>query len=289
MPPEQDPPHPPQRHRHRLALVLVLVVGSVALAGCNNLPTFGTFLPVTKQEADSYSLYQVLTLAAMVVGAFVWALIFWCVFRYRRKRRTAAAEAGVLPKQTRYNLKWEVAYTVIPIVMVIIIFGFTVVSENQVDALVKRPPVTVDVTGFQWGWSFNYPLPGAEHITVLPKGAPSPSLAQATRGGQAQVPVETFPTMVIPVDETVQITLVSNDVVHGFYVPEFLFSRYAQPGVTNQFDFTPTKTGTFSGRCTQFCGLYHTQMQFFVHVMSQPAYAAWVHAHETPIKQGPLT
>lgn len=274
-------------HRRKLLLAGMVVLGGLALAGCSGLPTFGTYVPVTKQEHETYSLYQGLTLAAIVVGAFVWALIFWCVFKYRRNKQRPAP--GELPKQTRYNLKWEVAYTATPIILVIIIFVFTVISENQADGEVKNPQVNVDVTGFQWGWKFDYPLANGEHITVEPQGAPTPSLAQVTTGLQGQIPVETYPTMVIPVNETVHITLVSNDVVHGFYVPQFLFSRYAQPGVTNTFDFTPTKTGTFSGRCTQFCGLYHTEMQFYVKVMSQTAYTAWVHAHEAPIKKASLS
>ncbi len=268
-------------------MVGLVCLGGLALAGCNSLPTFGTFPPVTKQEADTYSLYQWLTILSMVIGAFIWALIFWCMFKYRRNKLRPGP--GEVPHQTRYNLKWEVAYTTAPIVIVIVLFVFTVISENQASVVVKNPAVTVDVTGFQWGWKFDYPLANGQHITVQPQGAPSPTLAQVTTGVEGQIPVETFPTMVIPMNETVQITLVSNDVVHGFYVPEFLFSRYAQPGVTNEFDFTATRTGTFSGRCTQFCGLYHTQMQFFVQVMSQPAYAAWVHAHEAPITRGSLS
>ncbi|MGH9069975.1 MAG: cytochrome c oxidase subunit II [Acidimicrobiales bacterium] len=284
--PSQDTVTPAQRRYRRVAVAACLVLGAAVLAGCNNVPTFGTFPPVTKQEGDAYSLYQWLTIAAIVIGAFIWALIFWCVFRYRRTHRHV--EAGADPKQTRYNLKWEVAYTVSPILLVIGIFAYTVIAENASTVVVKNPAINIDVTGFQWGWRFDYPLPNGEHITVLPQGEPSPSLAQATTGEQGQIPVETYPTLVLPENETVQVNLVSNDVVHGFYIPEFLFSRYAQPGVTNRFDFTASRTGTFSGRCTQYCGLYHTEMQFHVQVLSQPAYNTWVHAHQAPIPQGPL-
>ena len=64
----------------------------------------------------------------------------------------------------------------------------------------------------------------------------------------------------LPSGQTTQITLVSQDVIHGFYVPEFNFSRYAQPGVTNKFDLTPVASSTpkdYRGQCTQLCGLYH--------------------------------
>ncbi|MGH9062885.1 MAG: cytochrome c oxidase subunit II [Acidimicrobiales bacterium] len=282
-----DPDHAQRpARRGRVALVLWLALAALALAGCNNLPTFGTFTPITKQEHDAYSLYQGLTIAAMVIGGFVWVLIFWCVIRYRRTRHQA--ETGSLPKQTRYNIKWEAAYTITPIILVIGIFAYTVIAEDQADQVVKHPDLNVAVTAFRWGWRFDYALPQGKHITVLPGSEPAPTSQQATTGEQAQAQVVSYPTMVLPVDRTVEISLVSNDVVHGFYVPQFEFSRYALPGVTNRFDFTPTRTGMFTGRCTQYCGVYHTQMQFFVQVLSQPAYQAWVHKNETSVNQGPV-
>ncbi len=80
------------------------------------------------------------------------------------------------------------------------------------------------------------------------------------------------PQMVVPVGETVQITLVSNDVIHGFYVRDFNFSRYALPGVTNRFDLDVLHTGTYHGQCTQICGLYHSEMLFSVRAVSPAAF-----------------
>ena len=113
----------------------------------------------------------------------------------------------------------EVLYTIIPIVIVLMIFGFTVVTENNIDALSSSPAAHVKVTAFQWGWEFQYP---SNNIVVLGHTTQDPDL-------------------VLPSGQTTQITLVSQDVIHGFYVPEFNFSRYAQPGVTNLFDLTPER------------------------------------------------
>ena len=284
--PPADPGHSPRPAVwRRLSPLLAAAATAVLLGGCN-LPTFGTFTPWTKQEHGAYNLYQSLTIAAMVVGAIVWGLIFWCVIRYRR--RPHQAESGELPKQTRYNIKWEVIYTVTPILMVIGIFCYTVIAEDQVDNVAAKPNDVVNVTAFQWGWRFDYPIGGGKVISVLPKNAPTPSPNNAQTGEQAQSPPVTYPTMVLPVNQTTQINLVSNDVVHGFYVPQFDFSRYAQPGVTNTFDFTPTRTGVFRGRCSQFCGLYHTQMIFYVRVVSQATYRGWIRSHATALK-GPVT
>ena len=80
--------------------------------------------------------------------------------------------------------------------------------------------------------------------------------------------------MVVPVGQTVQITLVSDDVIHGFYVRDFNFSRYALPGVTNYFDLNVLHAGIYNGQCTQICGLYHSEMLFSVRAVSPAAFTA---------------
>jgi cytochrome c oxidase subunit 2 len=82
--------------------------------------------------------------------------------------------------------------------------------------------------------------------------------------------------MVLPVRETTRLRLRSHDVIHSFYVPAFLYKRDVIPGVDNDIDLTPTETGTFRGRCAEFCGLEHARMDFSVRVVSQPEYDAWV-------------
>ena len=142
--------------------------------------------------------------------------------------------------------------------MVLVLFYFSVVTENSVDA-VPASNVQVNVTAFQWGWRFSYP---GHNVTVI--------------GQELQ-----NPTMVVPVGENVHIVLRSSDVIHGFYVPEFNFSRYALPGVTNQFSFNVNHAGTFRGQCSQLCGLYHSLMIFQVKAVSPSAYEAWLAQNST--------
>jgi cytochrome c oxidase subunit 2 len=85
----------------------------------------------------------------------------------------------------------------------------------------------------------------------------------------------------LPQNEVVQLHVVSLDVVHTFYVPEFLFQRDLIPGVDNNFDITPTTTGTFEGQCNNICGQYHAYMRFQVKVMTQSDYQAW-YAQQPP-------
>jgi cytochrome c oxidase subunit 2 len=234
------------RARPRLLLVGAGALAAVALTACN-VPTFGGFRGSTTQGQSEFKLWVGFAIAGLIVAVFVWSLIFWAVIRYRRK-------SDELPKQTRYNVPWEIAYYITPVIIVAVLFAVTVATENSIDAVSATPGAQVRVVAFQWGWRFTY------------QGTP------VSIYGNYNSP----PQLVLPGNETTRITLVSNDVVHGFYVPEFNFSRFAQPGVTNVFDFTPTKYGTFRGQCTQYCGLYHSEMLFSVRVMPSRAYQSWL-------------
>ncbi len=158
----------------------------------------------------------------------------------------------------------------IPILIVLVLFVFTVVTENNVDATVTpgarftttgAPVVQIRVTAFQWGWRFDYP-----------------GLNVGVAGETTNGPNNHGPQMVVPVGQTVQITLVSDDVIHGFYVPDFNFSRYALPGVVNFFDFNVLHAGTYTGQCTQICGLYHSVMLFNVRAVNPVAFHLWASA-----------
>jgi cytochrome c oxidase subunit 2 len=153
-----------------------------------------------------------------------------------------------------------VIYTVTPIIVVAILFGFSVTTQTKVDRLVDQPDVIVDVTGFQWGWQFAY---RNEDLTVDGTGE------------------QQLPELVLPVDKTVRFVLRTNDVNHSFWVPAFLEKRDLIAGVDNQIDVTTTRTGTFDGRCAEYCGLDHWRMSFTVRVLDQAGYDEWVATHRS--------
>jgi len=244
-------------------MVGLVVAVPLALAGCNVYPTYGASRGVTTQGQDTFKLYSGMMTTGIIVGGFVGLLIIWTLVRYRRRSEE-------MPKQFHENVPVEVLYTGIPIIIVAVLFWFTVLTENNVDATVPvnatatatgKPVVDVRVTAFQWGWRFDYP-----------------NLNVGVAGETTNGPDNHGPQMVLPVGETVQITLVSNDVIHGFYVRDFNFSRYALPGVVNYFDFNVVKTGTFFGQCTQICGLYHSEMLFSVRAVSPAQFTRWAHS-----------
>lgn len=243
-----------------------------ALSGCN--VTFGATKGVTNQSHEEFRLWFGMAIAGIAVAVFVWGLIAWAVVRYRRRDDS-------IPKQTHEHIPLEITYTVIPIIMVIIIFVFTVFVENYVDNNPSRPSATVNITAYQWGWIFEYANTGGVTVQTAAKAGPE----LLPRSYFAKV----YPTLTLPVNETTRIFLRSHDVVHGFYVHEFNFSRYAQPGVTNEFSFTPTTTGWFPGQCTQYCGLYHSEMLFNVHVVSDSTFRTWLATEERNVKSATLS
>ncbi len=248
----------------RRALVPVaLLGGALVLGGCTT-PTFGAFRGATVQGKDEFKLWVGMAITGLVVAALVWGLIFWAILRYRRKHD------GEMPRQFHEHIPLEIIYTVLPVIIVGVIFYFTVVTENEVDAVAKKPAETVHVLAFRWGWRFTYyDASGRFQGVTVETSAPPQLLAKPATSKQ-------YPQLVLPQGENVKIVLNSSDVVHGFYVPAFNFSRYALPGVTNVFDFTPTQPGVFRGQCTQYCGLYHAEMLFSDRVESPTAFGSWL-------------
>lgn len=253
----QIPALPPQgatvraRRWRKLRRAVALPLAALALSGCT-VPTFGASPGVTTSSKSVFHLWQGFSIGAVVIGTLVVVLILWAVIRYRRK-------GDNIPEQSQYHLPLEMLYTVVPILIVFGLFAATLVVENKQVAN-PQTNVVVNANAFQWGWQFTYP-----GTNVLVYG-------QTTQN----------PEMVIPVNTDVHINLTSSDVIHGFYVKDFNFSRYALPGVKNEFTIRAQSTGTFFGQCTQLCGLYHSLMWFRVKVVSASDYNAWIATFNNP-------
>jgi cytochrome c oxidase subunit II len=200
--------------------------------------------------------------AALAVGAITWGLILWPAIAFRRKRG-----ATDLPPQTRYNLPIEVFYTAVPIIMIAVFFYFTARDEDRIMRVSSNPDHQITVTGMQWSWQFTYASDGDSHTTVT--GTPGKP-----------------PTLYLPQGESVKFTLHSNDVIHSFWVPAFLFKMDVIPGRSNQFQITPKQLGTFKGRCAELCGQDHARMLFNVKVVSPTEYDQYVSDLKIRLAQG---
>ncbi len=226
----------------RRGRLLLLVAAVLAVGGC--MPQ-----AETTQGQATFNLYQLFFWAGGVVAAIVWILTTVAIIRYRRR-------GDQLPTQVRENNRLEFAWTAIPFLTVAALSVFTLLTLSTVDAVPRNPQLTVDVLAYRWSWRFTYEGQG-----VVVNGATGHP-----------------PELVLPAGQTTEIVLTSADVIHSFWVPDFLFKRDAIPGVTNRFAFTVKQPGTWSGQCARYCGLYHDEMTFVVRAMPAPEFQAWLAA-----------
>ncbi len=244
----------------RLAATLAVGagVGTLLLAGCS-ASTMGEFSRLGLPEAASdrspftFNLWIGSWIAAGLVGVLTWGLIAWAVLRYRRR-------GSNLPKQNRYNLPMEIMYTIVPFIIVGVLFYFTVVTQNNVLQRTE-PEHVVNVVGQKWSWTFNY------------KEADNPAVGQDVWEAGT---IERTPDLYLPVGKSVEFRLHSPDVIHSFWIPAFYQKLDVVPGRNNSFEVTPTKTGVFRGKCSELCGTYHSAMLFNVHVVSEEEYTAYL-------------
>lgn len=234
-------------------LVSATIAASTLLltTGCasEDMPSFA--MPdrgVTDQAPRILALWQGSWIAAFAVGAITWGLILWPVIAHRRKRTHTG-----LPAQTRYNLPIEVFYTVVPLIMIAVFFYFTARDESAITKTSKHPQHVITVTGIQWSWQFTYDSDGGPDATTT--GTPAKP-----------------PTLYLPEGESVLFKLQSDDVIHSFWVPAFLFKMDVIPGQDNKFQITPKKPGTYRGRCAELCGKDHARMIFNVQIVDPDTY-----------------
>ncbi|MFI0444932.1 cytochrome c oxidase subunit II [Actinomadura sp. 6N118] len=251
--------------RGRRALRSAAALGLLAMtatACSGEVSRLGMPEPISDQAERMLTLWQGSWIAAFAVGAVVWGLIIWAVLFHRKR-------SDDLPPQVRYNMPIEILYTAVPFVIIAVLFYFTARDENYVEKTTDNPAVTIDVTGFQWSWQFDYKekdAAGKEQTVASVVGtpvAPNP-------------PAGAKPVMTIPADQTVRVRLHANDVIHSFWVPALLYKKDVMPGYTNEFEFTARKTGTYEGRCAELCGVDHSRMLFQLKVVTPAEYAKFI-------------
>jgi cytochrome c oxidase subunit 2 len=232
--------------------LLLLAPALIALTGCSKVSGLGFEENVSSVNDISLSFWQGAWIAAGVVGVITLILIMWPAIFHRKK-----VGAPEFPKQTQYNVPVEVAYTIIPFIIVAVLFYFTAVKQSEIT---EKSPSTVSheigVVGFQWSWQFVYPEAGPKAVVT---------------GTPAQPP-----TLVVPLGERVRYTITANDVVHGFWIPAFMIQIQNLPGATNYLEFTANKLGSFPGRCNILCGRNHSQMLFTVKVVTPAEYQSYL-------------
>lgn len=294
-----------------VALSVVLGGSAILLSGCSYQEIFGLGWPegITPEARLNRDLWVWSVIASFVVGGIVWALIFW-TSAFHRKKDTDTE----LPRQFGYNMPLELVLTVVPFLIISVLFYFTVVVQERMLHKDPNPEVVIDVTAFQWNWKFGYQKiefgdgtlsydgvdnERKEAMASAPEGVDEHGIEQVgpiagknsedrtylnfdkieTIGTSTEIPI-----LVLPKGKRIEFQIASADVIHGFWVPEFLFKRDVLPNPKennsdNIFQVSEIEqTGAFVGRCTEMCGTYHSMMNFEVRVVEPNDFKAYLDA-----------
>lgn len=265
------------KHRSRLAKWAVVPIGlatSIVLAGCTQQQLQG-FLPggpgITDHTGPIIGLWTTSWIVLLAVGLVTWGLIIWAAVAYRRRK----GQTG-LPVQLRYNLPIEIFYTIVPLILVLGFFAFTARDQTEIEAN-NDPEVHIQVMGKRWAWDFNY-----TDSNVYSAGVQADTLED---GG---VNEDELPVLYLPVDKRVEINIESRDVIHSFWILDFLYKKDMIPAKSNYLYFVPLKEGTYHGKCAELCGEYHSLMLFTVKVVSQAEYEQQMQALRDAGNEGQL-
>ncbi len=300
----------PSRWR-RLALGVGLAGLAATLSGCSWREALALGWPngITPEAHSMHTLWLWSVIAALVIGVVVWALMFWCAAAFRKKKGDEE-----MPRQFGYNMPLELVLTVVPFLIISVLFYFTVLTQDKVLKKEPNPEVVIDITAFQWNWKFGYQKVAfadgsfnyegadpARKAAVLSKPEGTDKHGEekvgAIRGMNPEDrsylnynKVETLgssdeiPVLVLPVGKRIEFQQASADVIHSFWVPEFLFKRdvFPNPEANHSENIWQiseiTETGAFVGRCAEMCGTYHAMMNFEVRAVPANDFKTYLQA-----------
>ena len=243
------------RRNRRILGLLTISASGLLLTSCSNknISGLGFEKGVSSVNDTSGPLWYWAWMAAAVVGIATFILLMWPVIFHRKK-------TDDFPRQTRYNIPVEIAYTLIPLVIVAVLFGYTAVDESRITKLdsAAAAPHNIHVNAMQWSWQFTY-----DDVASTPTVTGTPAQR---------------PTLVLPLGEKVLFTITSSDVDHGFWIPAYMIQIQALPHVINHLEFAAEKLGTYPGRCNILCGRNHSQMLYDVKVVTPAQYTAYINS-----------
>ena len=238
-----------------LSLVAIPALFTVSAASAD--VGLGQPTGITDEAHDMHTLYLIVTAIAAFVFVAVESALVFALLKFRKR-------GDDLPPQTHGNNLLEIIWTTIPVLIVLTLFVASFITLVDVEDSADQQDLTVQVQGFQFQWQFTY-----KKDDIGRKADPNLKMDNdvVILGTQKEEP-----TLVIPVNEPVEFTLLSNDVIHSFYVRDFLYKLDVIPGRDNKFKVTARETGTFTGQCAELCGTNHALMRFHIQVVERPEF-----------------
>ena len=297
------------------ALFMAFLCCSITvLSSCKWQDTLALGWPngVTPEGKINRNLWIYLVFASLIIGIIVVSLISWTIIFHRKKDSNRK-----LPLQFGYNLPLEIAVTAIPFLIVSVLFYLTMLAQENILYKDPRPEIIVDITAFQWNWKFGYQnitysdgsfnYNGVDKIrkATMAYKSNNNSIANQDRIGTIRGidpegrtylnfdKIETLgtsteiPILVLPINKRIEFVLNSADVIHGFWVPEFLFKRdiIPEPKANNSENIFQIekieRTGAFVGRCSEMCGTYHSMMNFEIRAIEPNEFITYINERNT--------
>ena len=270
---------------------------------------------ITPESKEMGNLWVWVWVVAWIIGIIMWVLLFVNLGRSSAKKAEKRGE-DEFPRQTGYNVPLELVLTTLPVLIVCGLFFFNVQAQDRATALDKDPKVVVDVTGYQWNWKFGYreiaaELNGGQEYKGVDEKAQAraeeskkPAENLDEHGDQIPGPIhgnskddlsylnynkietvgttQEIPVLVVPSGTPIEFDLASADVVHSFWIPEFLFKRDVFPHPSEnrserRFQVESIdEEGAYVGRCAEMCGTYHAMMNFELRVVSPEKFEQYI-------------
>lgn len=246
------------------ALAAVAVLPAVALGDNQVNMSPG----VTSIGAEIYDLHMLIMIICVVIGIGVFGVMFYSIIYHRKSR-------GAVPSQFHESTKVEVAWTVVPF---LILIGMAVPATSTLLEVYDNDDAELDIliTGYQWKWKYEYLDENGENVSFFSNLAtPQEEIYNTDQKGEHYL-LEVDEPLVIPVNTKVRFLVTANDVIHSWWVPEIAVKRDAIPGFINETWTKVPEEGIYRGQCTELCGAYHGFMPVVVHAVSREEFDDWM-------------
>jgi cytochrome c oxidase subunit II len=273
--------------REKLAsLALALVAGLGTLTAHAQEESGWSQLNLTRGVTDIsrkiYDLHMEIFWICVVIGVIVFGVMIWSIVTFR-KSKGAVADVTLV-----HNTKVEIVWTIVPVIILIVMAVPAAKTLVEIEDT-SRTELTIKVTGFQWGWQYDYLDDGVMYYSHLDRDS------NAARELLSGIDPTTVPhyllnvdhPFVVPVDTKVRLLITGADVIHSWWVPAFGVKKDAIPGFVNEawFKVDADKPGLYRGQCAELCGRDHGFMPIVVDVRSKADFAAWLKATAAEQKQ----
>jgi cytochrome c oxidase subunit II len=267
-----------------LALAIAAVAGTLPARAMDESGWRQLNLPrgVTAISRKIYDLHMLVFWICVGIGIVVFGVMIWSMVTYR-KSKGAVADVTLV-----HNTKVEVVWTIIPVIILVVMAVPAARTLVEIEDT-SRTELTIKVTGFQWGWQYDYLDNGIMYYSHLDRDS------NAARELLSGVDPTTVPhyllnvdhPFVVPVDTKVRLLITGADVIHSWWLPEFGVKKDAIPGFVNEawFKVDADKPGLYRGQCAELCGRDHGFMPIVVDARSKADFAAWLKATAAEQKQ----